>query len=547
LQFRGDDLNRILVWLSWMVIIMLGELAQAQTLANDAVVFVWNDRLYAQALTSSELVQTTAPPSQAPYEMMRYGNAFTSAQSGLAAPPPDAYGFYQGVWSVDGARLAYLALQPNDAGYHIVLAQGDEQRILFSGTVSAERGYLVPIGWAQDGTLMLLERHMLHNLAAIKVWSYNTDATLSLRYEITVPALKGNSASLDGGWVFVGLDTVGMLGYLLNINSGQVVTFRTGLALEDPPASVFETYPLDVIGVVNLDEFKAWSTRLRPAPDQPTQTTPTLSAAAWLHWPLPDYARSITCYPDSEWTDLQYAVECPGLTVPREYSGHEGTDIGGKPAGLELGTPVYAAARGLAVNQLSDCAPLDITCGDAYGNYVLLEHARVVEQDVETWFTGYAHLQDVLVDQFAYVREIGIPIALSGDTGLGGAHLHFEVRAPHQPIVTNWLDPWDTRQTTDGMGLWLGGVASPLAAITAAPPPTLLICQTVDGNNIRSGPGTEYAVVGQTTAQTRYEVFQAQTLTSGGTPGEWYHMRWMENQVTGWIWADLMASCTPPA
>jgi murein DD-endopeptidase MepM/ murein hydrolase activator NlpD len=82
------------------------------------------------------------------------------------------------------------------------------------------------------------------------------------------------------------------------------------------------------------------------------------------------------------------------------------------------------------------------------GSLILLEHARVIEGHIETWFTGYAYLQTVLADPYSYIAEIGVPIALSGDTGLGGAHLHFEVRSPQQPIGTNWIDPWDTRYST---------------------------------------------------------------------------------------------------
>ncbi len=176
---------------------------------------------------------------------------------------------------------------------------------------------------------------------------------------------------------------------------------------------------------------------------------------------------------------------------------------------------------------------------------MLLEHARVINGDIEVWFTGYAHLQSVLVERFSYVSALGIPIALSGDTGLGGAHLHFEVRAPHLPNVTNWLDPWDTRASSTGIGLWIGTGDQPEAAVAAMPPPTQQLCQTVDGNNLRSGPGTNYAIVTRSAAGATYEVFQVIAVVTGDTTGDWYHVRWEGSETTGWIWANLMTNCTP--
>jgi hypothetical protein len=69
-------------------------------------------------------------------------------------------------------------------------------------------------------------------------------------------------------------------------------------------------------------------------------------------------------------------------------------------------------------------------------------------------------------------------------------------------------------------------------------------CTTIDGNNIRSGPGTEYALVTKSAATVLYEVFQVQQIQTGDTPGDWYHVRWPEANTSGWIWADLMTNCT---
>ncbi len=516
----------------FLMLTVTGSKGLAQADQPDAILFIWNDKLLAQGIRSNELV--TAPQHSLP--PLVQVNVYDFAESPLGQPPSESYGFVQGVWSADQTRFAFLVLQPDDAGYQVIVWQDGQQQALLTGVVSPERGYLLPLGWDESGSLILLERYGLHHLDQVRLWRYD-GAALNPQTVIPTPALKGNSASLGNGWVFVGFDPVGVQGYMVNLNSGQLNTFPTSFALQTPPASVFEVYPVDVVGVVNLARFKA---EVESPPSSETTPAAPRTIEPFLYWPLPDDARSITCYPDSEWTDLNFALECPGLTVPRAYQGHEGTDVGGKPAGLPPGTPVYAAVPGLVIARQDGCPADDITCGDAYGNYVLLEHARLRGHDVETWFTGYAHLQTVLVDQHSYVHTIGLPIALSGSTGLGGAHLHFEVRAPHLPQPGNWVDPWDVRGTVGEAGLWIGGSERPQSAVVAFPPPTLLMCQTADGNNIRSGPGTEYPLVIKTSAQTSYEVFQVRQIETGAVPGEWYQVRWAGMAVTGWIYADLM-------
>lgn len=433
--------------------------------SGDAIVYVWNDELVAQGIGANEMVTAERFTGRETLPAGLYGNAFEFEDSPLSESPVDGYGFYQGVWSADQTAFAYLAIQPNNAGYHVVVVEDGQQRILFSGEVSIERGYLVPVGWASDGALILLERHMLHNLSELKLWRFaEGDATPSLDTALAVPLLKGNSASLGEGWVFVGFDTTNAIGYQVNVDTKQVITFPTSLTLDNPPASVFETYPVDVVGVVDLAEFSVWADQLPEVEIVPID--PSTLREPFLHWMLPDAARSITCYPDSEWTHSQFPAECVGLSS-RPYPGHEGTDVGGMPNGLEIGTPVYATAPGLVVGRYTACESGELTCGDSYGNHVLMEHTLIVDHNVETWFSGYGHLQALLVGRLQYIDEIGVPIALSGDTGVGGAHLHFEVRYPRLAEATNWIDPWDIRQSVEGTGLWIGGNAHPTAAETS--------------------------------------------------------------------------------
>lgn len=524
---------RHLIRLSALALAALtGMMTHAQN-PGSAIVFIWNDVLYAQSLTTDALIRT-ALPSGVDFPATS-GEVFTYDETLLADVALDGYGFYQGVRSADGTTLAFLAIQQEAPGYRVIAVENGQADVLFSGVISPERGYLVPVAWAGSDTLILLERHGLHTLDAIRLWQY--DGALSLRFGVRVPPLSGNSVTLPGGWVFAGFDTLGMQAYLVNVKTGQVLTKNTSFALQ-PPASVFEVYPVKVVGATDLDAFKAWLAS-EPSVDAPESGW---TGTPFLHWPLPDMARSVTCYPDSAWTDANHAVECPGLATPRAYPGHEGTDVGGKPDGLPIGTHVYAAAPGLVVATHTGCPRDDVTCGDAYGNVILLEHTRVSGHDVETWFTGYAHLDATLVERHTYIREIGLPIGLSGQSGLGGAHLHFEVRMPQHPSLTNWIDPWDS---SSGANLWVDGSDRPLAAAVAFPPPALLTCTTSDGNNIRRGPGTEHEVAAKSEAALMYEVFQVETIESGGTPGEWYHVRWGDAGASGWLYAALTTDCIP--
>ena len=86
---------------------------------------------------------------------------------------------------------------------------------------------------------------------------------------------------------------------------------------------------------------------------------------------------------------------------------HTGLDLG-----VHQGTPVYAAAPGVAHVYRSD---------SGYGIHVLVAHGG-------GWFTLYAHLSEVVVRDGEPVRR-GDPVGLSGSTGFStGPHLHFEVR-----------------------------------------------------------------------------------------------------------------------
>jgi murein DD-endopeptidase MepM/ murein hydrolase activator NlpD len=398
--------------------------------------------------------------------------------------------------------------------------------------ISPTRGILDPLGWAPDGTLLLLERTMLYNLEALRVWRADlTNGQIQLVLDRQISPLTGNTALFAAGTqAFLGFDAQYQAGYTLDLATLTLNRLTTGFSLPYPPASVFDRYSLAVIGIVPLGEIPAISV---------AQGISTI-ASAWLHWPLADDFRSITCYPDSAWTTANFPATCPGLQTPRQYPGHQGTDIGGRPNGLPVGTPVYAAAPGIVVSVVNICITGDTACNDAYGNTLLIEHTRVIDGVTDTWFTGYAHLQTILIERGTAISDIHTVIALSGDTGLGGAHLHFEVWHPHGPETTRWVDPWDNR---NGRNLWVGEDRYPTSATGNSS--ASLACRTLTGNNIRHGPGTAFEVASQTLADTDYTIVQTEYIAAGEALGDWYLIGQGEGQPLGWIWSGLMTDCAP--
>ncbi len=92
--------------------------------------------------------------------------------------------------------------------------------------------------------------------------------------------------------------------------------------------------------------------------------------------------------------------------------------------GAPIGTPVYAAADGVAI--------IARTGGynGGYGNYVILKHPNGTQ-------TVYGHMSKVLISQGQSVSR-GEQIGAVGSTGRStGPHLHFEVRGAKNPLGDN--------------------------------------------------------------------------------------------------------------
>lgn len=90
------------------------------------------------------------------------------------------------------------------------------------------------------------------------------------------------------------------------------------------------------------------------------------------------------------------------------------------------GTPVYASAAGVVVEESSDGS-----WNGGYGNYILIEHENGTK-------TRYAHTGKNLVKVGDIVSR-GTKIALMGNTGnthgVNGCHIHFEVHGAQNPFA----------------------------------------------------------------------------------------------------------------
>jgi murein DD-endopeptidase MepM/ murein hydrolase activator NlpD len=504
--------------------------AAAPSTPDAYIIFTRNGSLFANSIQTGAVIEIG--PAWADFSTALPGyDVYTLDASPLTEPPSDGYGFHHGVWSPDRSRFAYLEIVPPRYRVRMRTVGGNNQ-LLLDDQLSAARGYLDPVGWTPQGELVLLERRLLNYWHTGNVWRLDP-ATLTLSYQALVPVdrLSGRSALLpDASAVFLGYNVEQQVGYLLDLASGQARLFSAQLGL--PPGHGFEYYPLQVFGALNADDLAVLTGRAQAAilaPENPILPPP------FLHWPLSDDVRSITCYPDSAWTTANFEVTCPGLSSRRNYIGHQGTDIGGKPDGLPPGTLVYPSALGVVVATYSDCLNDNPSCNNAYGNTVTLEHVLIIDGETQVWYTGYGHLQTVLVEGYTYLDDLTEPLALSGATGDGGPHLHFEVRSPDQCV-----DPWDNRA---GQSLWLGGNVRPQAAVVddsgaETIPQVLAVCTSFVGNNIRSGPGTTYDVVGKTEQDRTYSVLEIIFVDSGEALGDWYHVLFEGGD--GWLWSGLL-------
>ncbi|GAB4528152.1 MAG: hypothetical protein OHK0046_46660 [Anaerolineae bacterium] len=447
----------LLVLLCWLLQLPAGY-AGAQS-PEPYLVYIWQNQITARPLNGGTPQNLGEPFTDAPQALPE--DALDVYSHSPVEGMPEGYGFHHGVWSADRARLAYIALQ--SGSYRLLLWEGGETRLLVEGTLSTGNGFPDPLGWTNDHTLLVIERLSLHTLNGIHITQINTQTGEQTPLNnFLLPELTGRSALLpDGNSAFIGFDIEGDTGYTYDFALRRVFTFSERFVQPELPKSIFQTFPAPVAVLGIVEDLAGFQSRLAQARQTQVITEP-VRPAPFLHWPLADSHRTLTCYPDSNWTRANFAFTCPG--IPRDYDGHQGTDVGGRPDGLPLNTPVYPSLPGLVVMRYDACdASSDMNCGGAYGNVVMLEHIVVVEGEAQSWFTGYAHLTEPLVQRLVYMDDLTQPLGLSGDTGVGGPHLHFEVRERNTIGVHRWVDPWGAYYPPHEDSLWLDGNEKPRA------------------------------------------------------------------------------------
>jgi len=497
---------------------------------DSSLVFMWKDTIYAQPLDGDPLIHVGMHRDEFD-NLLPSHDVYTLDAAPLSDVPSDGFGFHHGVWSPDRTRFVYLELSPPRYHVRVITADGTDN-ILIDSEVTPSIGYLDPISWTSSGEILLVERISLNHIHKVNIFKLDPVTGIFDFHTAVLPGhLVGRTAVLpDGYTVFLGFDLNHTVGILLDTTTGRISNFPTSYNTIFPPSKGFQYYPLQVYGVLTSDELFTIAqdiSALPPTPKLNPQPEP------FLYWALAERFRYITCYPDSDWTYANFDTNCPGL-AGRNYEGHQGTDVSAEPDGLWIGTPVYPMALGRIVASYRGCLGQNPSCNNSYGNTVTLEHILIINGETQVWYTGYGHLQMVIPDDETLITDLTQPIALSGATGVGGAHLHLEVRNDN-----GWVDPWDD---FTGDSLWIGGNEHPRANITQENletiPQILNVCTAYTGNNIRSGAGTTFDEVNKTLTGTTYYVTDIEYVANGKAVGDWYQVQFAGG--SGWLWSDLL-------
>ncbi|MGW0553383.1 peptidoglycan DD-metalloendopeptidase family protein [Streptomyces sp. NPDC002926] len=125
--------------------------------------------------------------------------------------------------------------------------------------------------------------------------------------------------------------------------------------------------------------------------------------------------------PGTKWvTPVENYALSAGFDSAGEHWAHRHT---GQDFAVEIGTPVRSVGAGRVVS---------VSCGGAFGIEIVIQHPG-------GYYSQYAHMAAVTVDQGEQVRT-GQWIGQSGTTGNStGPHLHFEVRLT--PYLGSGVDP----------------------------------------------------------------------------------------------------------
>ncbi|MFL5728959.1 MAG: peptidoglycan DD-metalloendopeptidase family protein [Cytophagaceae bacterium] len=123
-------------------------------------------------------------------------------------------------------------------------------------------------------------------------------------------------------------------------------------------------------------------------------------------------------------TGLTYDSWYVAVKMGQEYplGIHTGEDWNGSGGGnTDLGQPVYSTAKGKVV--------FAAECPSPWGNVVVIEHHCLINTEVKTVFSQYAHLKEIIVKKGDLVsRRQKIGFIGQGNNKEHAAHLHFEIR-----------------------------------------------------------------------------------------------------------------------
>lgn len=263
-------------------------------------------------------------------------------------------------------------------------------------------------------------------LATVLFWGYNAET-----FKKADTKVKEVVKSVTGSEELTSLAEIvddGEGGYCYQLNSDYVAQIeeeleREDLGLEDLGISDYET--LETFFVAEL------ATQL-PNLNGTIQTT-NFSATSYF-WPVGSAEPNASGYyiGDPVTVNITSKFGPRNISVPGASKDHKGLDIGANE-----GTPVIASREGTVSN---------ITYDNARGYYIDIDHGNGIT-------TRYQHLQnDSAVVSVGDVVKQGQLIAYSGSTGVGEAHLHFEVLENGVPVdPLEYVDPENPRPQNSGI------------------------------------------------------------------------------------------------
>ncbi|MGO1833470.1 MAG: peptidoglycan DD-metalloendopeptidase family protein [Actinomycetaceae bacterium] len=273
--------------------------------------------------------------------------------------------------------------------------------------------------------------------------------------------------------------------------SGETPT--SGEGGEDATTSDDELTPSD--DPLLVDALRALRPAVTAAPAAPLPVTNAPPSSGGLSGPLGHGTYALTSYMGPRCIPVLYGS-----------SSHGGIDMG-----AAAGTPMYAIADGVVVNQLSD---------PVAGQWLLVRHVI----DGRYVFASYSHTTDF--DRYVRTGDRvtrGQRIADVGTTGVStGPHLHFEM----------WLDAYLRGTRVEPMAYFAArGVDLRAAAVRALPQTTPASCgyYAIGSTPIRSAPSAGASVL------TMAANYTAMTGWPGDKTGDWVHVR--VGGVTGWAHA----------